>query len=141
MKLYEYSEKNNREMGVLLQNGLIDDNNGDTVWGDEESFFEDTKLEIKDILNSSSIDRLSNRYHKKYKINLLKTKEDLEAEFCDNINTFFLNKQFKPFIDENGNWFSICNNYYDKVDVVFEGHRMVKSFFVCKNMKGYAAHS
>ena len=40
----------------------------------------------------------------------------------------FLNKKFKPIQNSEHVWYSICNNFYDKVDVTFQGNRVSVKF-------------
>ena len=62
MNLYDYSQRNNREMGVLFRRTSEDRINNwhDYKFGqDDESIFEDTITEIKSIINGSEFEKES----------------------------------------------------------------------------------
>jgi hypothetical protein len=125
MNLYEYSEKNNREMGVLLHRIDIENNE----WGygvtDEEIEFLNAKKEIREIINGSTVERVNSKKHNNsFELENLKSEEELAQEKCNNRNKFFLNKKFVPLKQREDLWFECCSNYYDHVNVIFEGNRV-----------------
>ena len=126
MNLYEYSEKNNREMGVLLHKVCIDNENG---WGnvDDKQIFEDAINEIKIIINSSFSEKQSREtLTEGFEMNIIKTQRELIEDTCKEINKIYLHKKFEPK-EIRGEWKSFCNNYYDHIDVSLEG-RVVFTF-------------
>ncbi|MFD2518255.1 phospholipase D family protein [Salinimicrobium flavum] len=131
MNLYEYSEKNNREMGVLLHQRRMEDL-GEAFNGwesDSKKIFDDAILEIKEIINGAQIEKLSDKGKaKNFKIEIIKTDEELEIERCERFNKYFLNKKFKAFEETENNWLSKCENYFDKVDVLIENNRIAIRF-------------
>ena len=62
MNLYEYSEKNNREMGTLLHR---EDLNGTSPFlggkrsRDHESIFDDAIVEIREIINGAELEHIT----------------------------------------------------------------------------------
>ena len=92
MNLYEFSQKHNREMGVLFRRTDEDD----TGWNDyrnsrdDESIFQDAIEEIKSILTSSEFEKES--FETKtiaFEMEIIKTKRDFVDEKCRNLNKFF----------------------------------------------------
>jgi hypothetical protein len=124
MNLYEYSEKNNREMSILLHREDMDDSDGERSYSDNDKVFADAIDEIREIMNGSTIEKTNGSKTNSFEIEIVKTDEELEIERCNRINQHFINKKFKPFEYRTNVWFSMCSNYFDKVDVVFEGHRI-----------------
>ncbi|MFD2823816.1 phospholipase D-like domain-containing protein [Lacinutrix iliipiscaria] len=142
MNLYEYSEKNNREMGMLMHRHSIEEDKN-TINRDRKEVFDDAILEIRQIINSASLEKASEKAKQSaFKIDIIKTDEELARDFCDRLNKAFLNKKFKPFknIDKNNfgrivikgsvtiKWYAKCDNFFDKVDVVFEDNRIAITF-------------
>lgn len=91
MNLYEFSQKHNREMGVLFRRTDEDD----TGWNDyrnsrdDESIFQDAIEEIKSILTSSEFEKES--FETKtiaFEMEIIKTKRDFVDEKCRNLNKF-----------------------------------------------------
>jgi hypothetical protein len=136
MNLYEYSEKNNREMGVLFFNSDLnyDDEYNQLLSDpfesfDEDKIFTDAIYEIREIVNSSSLEKASERAKSNsFDFTIIKSDEELELERCKKFNQYFLNKKFKIFEESEGVWFSKCNNYFDNVDVVVEDRRFAVKF-------------
>jgi hypothetical protein len=125
MNLYEYSEKNNREMGALLHLKDIENNERGFSSNDEEIEFLNAKKEIREIINGSTIDRINSKKHNgSFELDNLKSEEALAQERCNNRNRFFLNKKFEPLKQRKDLWFECCSNYYDHVNVIFEGNRV-----------------
>jgi len=117
MNLTEYSQKNNREMGVLLDRI-------DSMIGKNESseVFEDAVLEINKIINSSTIEKKSIQTSTNgFGMEIIKTEHDKILDFCKDLNRVFVNKKFAP--RKVGNtYFSFCEEYYDKMDLIIS-HR------------------
>lgn len=117
MNLYEYSERNNREMGVLLHNVDVDDERGMVVDNDQDQIFQDAILEIRSIINGAQLEKKSREtIEDGFEMEIIKTHQEKEEDFCKMLNKVFINKRFKP-VDDNGNWISACPNYFDRVDV------------------------
>ena len=55
MNMYEYSEKNNREMGMLMHREEMDDH----PFCDDAAIFEEAIQEIRDIINGSHLEKKS----------------------------------------------------------------------------------
>ncbi|MDO5979209.1 phospholipase D family protein [Flavivirga spongiicola] len=131
MNLYDYSEKNNREMGVLFSNDDIEEKENKQCllnafnFPDDDDIFIDAINEIREIVNGSSAEKVSERTKSSsFEIEIIKTDQELEIERCNEINNHFLNKKFKPFENSKDEWFSRCDNFFDKVDVIFHHHRL-----------------
>ncbi len=124
MNLYEYSEKNNREMSVLLHREDIEDLDGEMSYSDDDKVFADAINEIREIMNGSTIEKTNESKANSFEIGIAKSDEELEIERCNRINQHFLNKKFKTFEYRTNVWFSRCSNYHDKVDVIYEGNRI-----------------
>ncbi len=132
MNLYDYSEKNNREMGVLFSAEDINykEQNKNSSYNifdnsDNDDVFIDTIKEIREIVNSASVEKVSERTKSSsFEIEIIKTNEELEIEYCNELNAHFLNKKFKPYENSRDEWFSRCSNFFDKVDVIFHHHRL-----------------
>lgn len=150
MNLYEYSEKNNREMGVLFHRDEIEDEDGFSTFGDSNHIFYNAIDEIREIINGSMVEKINTVKHKEsFDIELIKTNEELEQERCTRLNKYFLNKKFKPCFYGNHVWHSKCENYFDKVDVIFEENRVALKFNLSENdlevlynkwMRGYGEY-
>lgn len=126
MNLYEYSEKNNREMGILLHMNDIDRDGGWFFSSDDKRLFDDAISEIREIINGAHLEKLSphQKLGEQFTIDIVKTEEEIAYERCKRINKYFLNKIFKPVEVREGSWYSVCHNYFDKVDVSFESNRV-----------------
>jgi hypothetical protein len=129
MNLYDYSEKNNREMGVLLHLLDIDEKKGYGFDRDQETEFLIAKKEIREIINGSTIERInSSKHNGTFVLESIKGEEEFAQERCDYRNKFFLNKKFEPFKQREDLWFERCTNYYDHVDITYEGNRIAFDF-------------
>lgn len=131
MNMYEYSEKNNREMGVLLHKEGINENGDFDDLGDSDNYlvFEDAVEEIREITNGATLEKLSDKAKANlFTIDILKTPLEIEIERCNVINNYSLNKKFKPFQVHKNIWMPICENYFDKVDVIFDDNRLLIRF-------------
>lgn len=123
MNMYEHSEKNNREMGVLL---IEDDEDLDVTgwdyWQTDREAVEEARHEINTILNAATLEKKSRQtVEKGFKMEIIKTQWDLTEELCGRLNKVFENKKFKV-VDRNNEPICECTNYYEKIDVYFS-HR------------------
>ncbi|WP_017495739.1 phospholipase D family protein [Flavobacterium sp. WG21] len=125
LNLYDYSQRNNREMGVLFRrtdeerNGLSDYKTGQ----DDDGFFQDAILEMKSIINGSEVEKEGQKTKEKgFEIQIAKTNYDLILEKCNLYNKYSKNKKFVPF-QSGEDWYPKCENFLDKVDLVIEGRR------------------
>ena len=128
MNLYEYSEKNNREMGVLFHSNDIDssENTGSSIIADSYTLFDDAKIEMKEIISSAEIERTTEYIKEKYfKVDVLKSFSEIQRDQCEKLNKYFLNKRFIPFETYPDNWLPKCSNYFDDIDVYLDNHRTV----------------
>lgn len=131
MNLYEYSEKNNREMGILFHHKMMKDldKNTEGYDSDNKTIFDDAILEIREIINGAQVEKLSETGKaKNFKIDIIKTDEEIEIEKCNRLNNYFLNKKFKAFEETENNWVSKCYNYFDKIHVLIEQNRIAIQF-------------
>lgn len=127
MNLYEYSEKNNREMGVLLHRVEIEENNCLGSNADDDTIFEDAIKEMQTIIKSSTFEKQSRETSTEgFEIDIIKTQKELIEEDCKIINKVFLHKKFAPK-EVRGEWQCACENYYDHIDVLLE-YRAALSF-------------
>lgn len=116
INLYEYSEKNNREMGILISKNSL---NPDAIIrnGDDEQVFKDVIDEIKEIMNGSHMEKKSREtLTEGFELEIIKTEKEKVAEVCTTLNRFFANKKFEPVLWGN-KWRAVCSNYFDKIDV------------------------
>jgi len=133
MNLYEYSEKNNREMGVLATvpeyEPLQELDYFDNFFSEDEDLIIDATQEIREIINGAQLEKMSEKSKaSKFNIDIIKSFEQLEQELCIKLNTYYLNKKFRPIEIEKDLWYSICENYYDNVNVTFEDNRIAVKF-------------
>lgn len=114
MNLYEYSEKNNREMGILLHRKSF----GTVDWGgDDQTLFKDAVLEVGEILNGATIEKKSREtIEEGFEMAIIKTERQKAEEMCKTLCKAFVHKRFEP-AEVHGTWYSTCENYFDKVDV------------------------
>lgn len=122
MNLYEYSEKNNREMGVLLHKVQIKEVENKWFGSDVDSdeIFEDAINEMQTIIKSSTFEKQSRETKTEgFELNIIKTQKELIEENCMIINKVFLHKKFAPK-EVRGEWQCVCENYYDHIDVLLE---------------------
>lgn len=84
MNLYEYSEKHNREMGLLIhRSGYMMDT------------FKELLNEVITIINASTIEKQSDFVRENgFKMEILKSKEEKLREAIPEINKIFVNKKF-----------------------------------------------
>lgn len=109
MNLYEHSEINNREMGILAYQDSFD------------TIYEDAKEEIRDVIKASTIEKKSRFVlDKGFKINILVTDEALLRKYLDQINKVFVNKEFAIKTDKYGQTEIVCNPYYENMIVYLD---------------------
>lgn len=119
MNMYEFSEKNNREMGVLLM-GDIGNVELDLNRTTDEEAIEEAILEMNTIINSATMEKKSREtIEEGFEMEIIKTKWEKEEAFCRKLNKVFENKRFKVENLHNKP-ISKCSNYYDKIDVYIE---------------------
>jgi len=123
MNLYEYSEKNNREMGVLLFDHAAE-NRGGALNGKDLEAIENGRGEINAVINSATMEKKSlETISEGFEMEIIKTKLDKAHEFCQVLNKIFENKRFK--VDNLHNAaICKCEDYYDKIDVYFDNNRI-----------------
>jgi PLD-like domain len=110
MNLYEYSQINNREMGILL-----------TKEKDGIDIFEDAITEIRQIINGSNIEKQSREtIEEGFEMDIIKTKVEKLEETCIEINKVFIHKKFSP-TPLFTSYRIVCENYFDKIDVILDG--------------------
>lgn len=118
MNLYEYSEKNNREMGTLFSKKYIEEFHSgwhDAVDGIE--LFEEALEEIIEIKNGAEMERPSRETIEDcFEMEILKNEKEKKEEFVKKINKVFVHKKF---ILEGKNSY-LCKSYIDKVDVLID---------------------
>lgn len=122
MNLYEYSEKNNREMGILLHKVQIKEVENKWFGSDVDSdeIFEDAINEMQTIIKSSTFEKQSRETTTDgFELNIIKTHKELIEENCKIINKVFLHKKFAPK-EVKSEWQCVCENYYDHIDVLLE---------------------
>ena len=123
MNLYDYSQRNNREMGVLFRRTSEDRINNwhDYKFGqDDESIFEDTITEIKSIINGSEFEKESRETRTiGFEMEIIKTNYDKILSQCELYNKLSKNKKFIPF-KSGEDWYCKCENFLDNVDLTFE---------------------
>lgn len=130
MNLYEHSENNNREMGVLFARSGDGAKFIGNSWGsaDDANIFTDFLEEYKLIQNGTTSVLLSEEYVKSgMSIEILKTPMDKTTDLCLEMKKVFGHKQFEPCEIKN-NWFPVCFNYHEKLDVGIEIDRRA---FMC----------
>lgn len=137
MNLYEYSELNNREMGVLFSRISIEpqkENNNKGLWidiADSEYIFQDAINEIKLIVNSAQMERPSEETVKEgFEFDIIKTPKEWCYEDCKALNEYFVTKKFHvEFVDNE--YIIKCSNFFDKVDLIHisKGFRFVLNHY------------
>lgn len=119
MNFYEYSEKNNREIGVLFHKKHIPEFSHDE-WGDNsdyDSIFEDALEEIIEIKNAAEMERPSRETMEDgFELEILKNSKEKKEEFLKLVNKAFLHKKF--ILDTEDKF--LCKSYIDKVDVLWD---------------------
>jgi len=120
MNLYEFSEKNNREMGVLFRGSVT----SNSFSSEDSEIFEDALNEISAIITSSEMQRESRETTSDgFEMEILKTKRQRQEDKLKILNKIFGHKKFDfdfTYGEELGNY--VCNNYLDKVDVMINSN-------------------
>lgn len=123
MNMYEYSEENNREMGVLFSREPLE---GETALsgGDNEDVFDDAIQELREISNGAhpfavDADVFTPPLHK---LAIIKSKQDFAGEYCKEIIEAFPEKMIETASWER-EFRPRCKHYFDRVDIWFEKHR------------------
>ena len=114
--LLEYSQKNNREMGVLILN----DDNIDTFAFDDFEIFEDCLNEVKQIVNASEIVQRSVKCKEDFFFIFLKDTQTLLHQVIITLNKHFENKIFKPSTVEFYESCAECTHYREKVKLLLD---------------------
>lgn len=121
MNMYEYSEINNREMGILLHKEEIE--NSKNTWNnsiDDIQIFNDAIQEIREIINGAELEKPSREtIDEGFEMNIIKTEKELISEECVLLSKLFGHKKIEP-IELSRGYFPICKNYFDKIDVIFD---------------------
>lgn len=119
MNFYEYSEKNNREMGVLFHKNHLPEFTDDG-WGDnsdDELIFEEALEEIIEIKNGAEMERASSETIKEgFELNILKNSQEKREEFLKLVNKIFIHKKF--ILDAENRF--LCKSYIDRVDILWD---------------------
>jgi phosphatidylserine/phosphatidylglycerophosphate/cardiolipin synthase-like enzyme len=111
MNLYEYSEKNNREMGILFEKK----NNG---FSDGERIFKDALEEIKEIINGAYLEKTSKETDTEgFIMEIIKNEKEKKEELCKEINKAFGHKKFEVEKKSDNNWYCVCHNYFDRINL------------------------
>ncbi len=119
MNMYEYSQLNNREMGVLLHRESLHSSN--IYQRDDDRTFEDAIQEIKAIINGSQLEKKSREtIEEGFEMDIIKTEKEKAEETCKIINRAFIHKRFEPVLTNN-KWFCTSKNYFDKINVTLNG--------------------
>ncbi|WP_345256522.1 phospholipase D-like domain-containing protein [Flaviaesturariibacter amylovorans] len=109
MNLYDYSEKYNREMGVLVANQEFA---GDT--------YRLALKEVREIVQTARLEKRSAKVSSNgFRPQLLQPEHEKLFASCVLINRLFDNKKFEV-IDNTHKGEIRCKNYYEKIDVVLE---------------------
>lgn len=134
MNLYEYSEKNNREMGYLIN--CIDEESANEIYGVDyltENMFStiyETQVELREIINGSTIEKKSKITLKDgFDLHITKTSFEKALIECETLNKYFDNKKFAPIrvdlpLDYLNFYEIVCSNYFDNIDLYMEDNRL-----------------
>ncbi|MDV3873369.1 hypothetical protein CMT47_19545 [Elizabethkingia anophelis] len=127
MNLYEFSQKHNRELGILFrrQNDSSHFSHDSKLSKDPDHIFQDAIEEIHSIVTSSTFEKES--FDTKsigFNIDIIKSNKVLAQENCDLFNKYSKNKKFTIF-QHGEEWLYRCNNFIDNVDVIIEKHRVL----------------
>jgi len=107
-------------MGILISRGY---RRGFNLGYFNDTLFQDAIKEVREILTGAEHEKICNQQNKsKFSIDIIKTETEQIQDIVDQINQFFLNKSFTSEKNENEEWILICKNYFDKVDVEFQGY-------------------
>jgi hypothetical protein len=110
MNLYDYSEKYNREMGVLIEK--------DEMFDDE--VYSDAMQEVRSIIISAKLEKKSARSVKNgYYSKLIEPNWKKLIAPCKKINKYFDNKVFEV-VEEGEYGLILCEDYYENMDIEIE---------------------
>lgn len=111
MNLYEYSEKNNREMGVLFDKSQL-------MYSGEDKLFANALEEIREIINGAQLEKKSREtVEEGFIIDIIKNEKEKTEEACNELNKFFGHKKFEAEKKLNNQWYCVCKNYFDKINL------------------------
>ncbi len=135
MNMYEYSEKNNREMGILIireDYGTVQRSLNYSFGNDEilehELLLEDVIQEIKEIVNGSYLERPSRETTEEgFEFEILKTSQELIEDMCFRLSETFVHKRF-VMKEINGDYFPFCKNFIDHLDLIVDYKRFIFKF-------------
>jgi len=135
MNMYEYSEKNNREMGILIDRdeyGTIPRSKKEDAFGnpllEHELFLDDIINEVKAIVNGSHLERPSqDTVDDGFEFQILKTNKELIEDMCFRLSETFIHKRFE-IREINGDYFPFCKNFIDHLDLTVDYKRFVFQF-------------
>lgn len=110
MNLYEYSEKYNREMAVLLER----DDEFDIF---DDDAFDDALDEINSIVKSANLEKKSSKTKVNgFQLEILRPEEDVVRLAAKYLNKYFDNKKFTVSSDIE----IYCKDFSDNIDVIID---------------------
>jgi sugar-specific transcriptional regulator TrmB len=135
MNMYEYSEKNNREMGLLINRseyGQTEQSHRNRYLNKQldeaKELLDDIIPEIQAIVNGSHLERPSKEtLLEGFEFDILKTNKELIEDMCLKLSDTFIHKKFQP-IQIDGDYFPFCKNFIDHLDLTIEHKRFVFKF-------------
>lgn len=111
MNLYEYSLKNNREMGVLFDKS-------ESIYSGEDKIFANALEEVREIINGAQLEKKSREtVEEGFIIEIIKNEKEKTEEACNELNKFFGHKKFEAEKKLNNKWYCVCKNYFDKINL------------------------
>lgn len=115
MNMYEFSARNNREMGVLLHTELLGETYNKSR--DSDSIFNEAVHEIRAIIRGAHNERPSRETKEiGFEVEIIKSQKEKEEDYCREINQYFGHKKFEV-VGTGNEWISVCENYFDKISV------------------------
>lgn len=122
MNLYEFSELNNREMGILMHRINLPEFGNLDNWNDnadDDFVFDEALHEILEIISGTELEKKSREtIEVGFEMEILKTTKEKREDTLKLINKLFIHKKFILEIDEQNDFKYICKSYMDKVDVI-----------------------
>jgi hypothetical protein len=126
INLYEYSEKNNREMGILLHKCEVPEFNENYRFKpyDDDNIFEEALVEIVEIINGAHLEKKSREtITEGFEMDILKTNKEKAEEYLKLLNKLFIHKKFELDFNPRRQLYSfVCKSYMDKVDVKIDNN-------------------
>jgi hypothetical protein len=112
MNMYEYSEKNNREMGILFHPEWMKRNLTSYT-----SVYDDTVEEIRNIINGSHLEKPSSETSEEgFILEILKNDEERAEDLKQILKPIFVHRSFQ--IERQAKRYLLtCSNYSDKIDL------------------------